>query len=345
MRNDGLATKAITVDPEILASNTFTFGDGADTDKTIIADNGDGNLPELFYDASTNAWSVKNDGLTTQSIVVDAAPAFNINSISTSQTVAINDYVKATNTINATLPTAVGGVGKPIVVNNDGTGIITVLTTSAQTIGHSSVTSLRVFPGGILHVISDDANWQVVSAELNWHVNVELGGANFNIPTVIQANYTEIIDAGLDMIVLSGDTNVEVPCSTTNPPTGLTCSSGSESLGISFTNQRPGNYEVCFAGVIGAQITPYVSIKLIETPINAQTLLQETGGFQAIRSRDASDEWAYHMCALFEFTTSTKRVVRLMHEKDSAAAVNLVQADRNGAKGQRVLTFTVMRLQ
>lgn len=45
------------------SGNSFDIGDGADTNKTIFANNGDGNKPALRYNASTNKWQFANDGV------------------------------------------------------------------------------------------------------------------------------------------------------------------------------------------------------------------------------------------------------------------------------------------
>lgn len=46
------------------SSDDFSIGDGTDTDKTITANNGDANAPQLKYNSSTNTWQYSNDGTT-----------------------------------------------------------------------------------------------------------------------------------------------------------------------------------------------------------------------------------------------------------------------------------------
>jgi hypothetical protein len=65
------------------------------------------------------------------------------------------------NSFTVTLPTAVGRSGKTFKVKNAGSGVITVGTTSAQTIDGSTTYLLSVQYQS-LTVESDGANWQVI---------------------------------------------------------------------------------------------------------------------------------------------------------------------------------------
>lgn len=77
-------------------------------------------------------------------------------------TLTTNDYlvVGTTGTWNATLPTAVGATGQEYVVKNTGTGVITVNTTSAQTIDGS--TTYDLYEKDSVTIVSDGANWIVI---------------------------------------------------------------------------------------------------------------------------------------------------------------------------------------
>lgn len=45
------------------SGNDFSIGDGADTDKTITANNGDASEPKIKYNAVSNAWQYTNNGV------------------------------------------------------------------------------------------------------------------------------------------------------------------------------------------------------------------------------------------------------------------------------------------
>jgi hypothetical protein len=81
--------------------------------------------------------------------------------ITTSYLIGVNDYLidVTGNTITVTLPTAIGINGKNYVVKNSGSGVVTVLTTSAQTIDNS--TSKILNNQDSIEVISDGSNWVI----------------------------------------------------------------------------------------------------------------------------------------------------------------------------------------
>jgi hypothetical protein len=87
-------------------------------------------------------------------------PATGINA---TYTVGVNDYLIdiTGNTITVTLPTAVGVNGKNYVIKNRGTGVVTVATTSSQTIDGANTKSLN--NNDSIEVISDGSNWIIAA--------------------------------------------------------------------------------------------------------------------------------------------------------------------------------------
>lgn len=87
-----------------------------------------------------------------------------INSVSSGGTlgsVANTDYVYlASGTNTQTLPTAVGNTNR-YTVKNSGTGVITIATTSSQTIDGALTLTLAT-PNMSVDLISDNANWWIV---------------------------------------------------------------------------------------------------------------------------------------------------------------------------------------
>ena len=65
------------------------------------------------------------------------------------------------NTVTVTLPTAVGVNGKNYVIKNRGTDVVTVETTSSQTIDGASTKSLNNNDG--IEIISDGSNWIIAA--------------------------------------------------------------------------------------------------------------------------------------------------------------------------------------
>jgi len=69
-------------------------------------------------------------------------------------------YVHCTSgTFTLTLPTAVGIAGRDFVMKNTGAGVITIATTSAQTIDGAASGVLTLVQNDWLRVVSDGANW------------------------------------------------------------------------------------------------------------------------------------------------------------------------------------------
>ena len=88
---------------------------------------------------------------------------FPLTGINTTYTVRDDDYLIdiTGNTITVTLPTAVGFSGKNYVVKNRGEGVVTVGTTSSQTIDGSSTKTLN--NNDSIEVVSDGSNWIIAA--------------------------------------------------------------------------------------------------------------------------------------------------------------------------------------
>lgn len=63
-------------------------------------------------------------------------------------------------TFTVTLPTAVSDTGREFVLKNSGTGVLTIATTSSQTIDGSTTRTLNQYDS--LTVVSDGANWIII---------------------------------------------------------------------------------------------------------------------------------------------------------------------------------------
>lgn len=103
--------------------------------------------------------------VTTASVV--ATTAFNVLSKTANYTAVANDYVVLSSTaFTVTLPTAVGISGQMIGLQHNGSQFVkyTINTTSAQTVGGiASGVYILYTTGETLLLVSDNANWQVIS--------------------------------------------------------------------------------------------------------------------------------------------------------------------------------------
>lgn len=73
---------------------------------------------------------------------------------------ASDSFIDCTGTIQITLPTSVGIAGREYSIKNSGTGVITVATTSSQTIDGSTTKVLNV-QYACVTVVADGANWKI----------------------------------------------------------------------------------------------------------------------------------------------------------------------------------------
>ena len=188
-----------------------------------------------------------------------------------------------------------------------------------------------------------------------WRIDAKIGGANPSLPGTAVSTYTEITDSGLDMVLASGSASAEIPCSSTNPSTGLTCSAGSESVGISFTPPTAGTYEVCgyfgHEGNGGSSGSIETNFQFIETPNNAQTFTQ-LGGTITTSGIDLGSGTAggglkqnHANCGVFNFADTSKRTIRLMYEQRTFNTIftNRILGDRDANQGQRDIKISVRR--
>jgi hypothetical protein len=191
-------------------------------------------------------------------------------------------------------------------------------------------------------------------ADLNWRVDATIAGSNFDLGASDVSSYAEITDGSMTVTQNSGSALVGAVCSSTNQSTvgNLTCAAGSEGFGLTFNVPVAGAYKVCTAfthffvpNLPGNQI--YSTFQFVETPSNAQTILQEGHDktSSAVVPSGTSDQYImpHKNCGTFEFATAGQKTVRLMYEQDVTGTVssNLLLADQASTVGQRDIHITV----
>jgi len=107
---------------------------------------------------NVNALFLDGAGLSLNGVICTGYIAKTANFTATSLTSTID----CTNTITITLPTAVGNSGRFHTIKNSGTGVVTIATTSSQTIDGASTQSLATQWSKIT-VQSTGANWIIIS--------------------------------------------------------------------------------------------------------------------------------------------------------------------------------------
>jgi hypothetical protein len=188
-----------------------------------------------------------------------------------------------------------------------------------------------------------------------WKVDATIGGSNPTPSNVTVASYTGIFDGSLDLINNAGTQNIaaQIPCSSTNAPTGLTCSSGTESVGVAFTptGSFPQDVLACAsfgwaaATLAGSFVT---TLQIVETPTNAQTISQEGKSRITVGNEVANTtvDLPLRVCGNFTFASPGQRVLRLMFEQVVAGVVSnsVIWGDRSASNGQRDIHWEVYPL-
>jgi hypothetical protein len=143
--------------------NTFTTGFTYDNINTFTISDNNGS----DFSASINVLSATTISATTYygdgSNLTGIATAPTLVNLTADYTGTTTDYTFncTANTFSVTLPTAIGVKGKIYVIKNSGTGIITVNTTSSQTIdGSSSIVIKKQYLSRAVQ--SDGTNWIII---------------------------------------------------------------------------------------------------------------------------------------------------------------------------------------
>jgi hypothetical protein len=127
-------------------------------------------------------------------------------------TIGPNEYLinAPSGTFTITLPTAVGISGKQYIIKNSGNGVVTLNTTSSQTIDGS--TSLTLTQNDTVEVISDGSNWKIVSGvgDIVVEGSTKSGYVTNTFFTGTPLTYTVTLspaypDAGYSVVVTGGD--------------------------------------------------------------------------------------------------------------------------------------------
>lgn len=191
---------------------------------------------------------------------------------------------------------------------------------------------------------------------LTWKVDATIAGANPSLGTSAVTSYTGVEDAGLTLTNNVGQGNIlaQIPCSSTNAPTGTTCAAGSESVGVSFVLPAANSDVMACAsfgwvGTTGSTLNNFVSttFQLVETPNNAQTILQEgkskpQGTVSTPAAASATATMPFRVCGNFSFASAGQKTIRLMFEQaGTGISGSSIYGDANTNLGQRDIHWEV----
>lgn len=222
----------------------------------------------------------------------------------------------------------------------------------ADSASTNQIYGTTTYPGVIKVFYFPSSDQQVYNPTLDtWKVDANISGANPSLGVTALTSYTGITNASLSLTNNSGQGNIaaEIPCSTTNPSTGDTCSVGDESVGVAFNLPKAGDVQACVSFghniATGTSGIAYSIFQIVETPNNAQTILQE--GKSRVPSGIDVDNTRVRLpnriCGVFSFSSSGKKTLRLMYEQQINATVNenFILGDASATAGQEDIHWEV----
>lgn len=182
---------------------------------------------------------------------------------------------------------------------------------------------------------------------VNWSIDANIGGsANVSLSTSSQTSWTPTENSSLDMVINSGSIGAQIPCSGSQPATGLTCSGGAdESVGVSFDLPAAQKVEVCFDYSQGAVSSSggNTIFQLIQTGNTDQTPV--LFGNTRTHTQLGADSifFPYKTCGLFDFTSAGQKTIRLMYQQlVGGYSANTIVTDRaGGGLGNRDIHVSV----
>lgn len=222
---------------------------------------------------------LKSNGTTTAPSWATPTPAFNYTAQTANYSAVAGDVVNCTSgSFTVTLPTAASIAGQQITITNSGGGVITIATTSAQTIGSFASAVLKMGTvNDCITVYSDGANWQIKDVKIT--CGARYTGSSTALTTV---TITKVVwnTSSYDPLSLMSSGNF------TAPWTGKYQVNSTVNIGGTFTVDQQNNIYIYVDGspVAEAQTTPGSSMTQVGLTI-ADCVSAATGKIIDIRVR------------------------------------------------------------
>lgn len=226
---------------------------------------------------------------------------------------------------------------------------------------NSSTAEKKIYFGktNIIRVPASGGNLQYSNDSGSTYENIGSGGglqvytaritgAQINTGSSDQTSLAQIANASLSLTRYLG--SLDIACTGSEIPSGTTCSSSAESVGVSWTVEAGTTWEACvqFASFIdqAASSNPVQYFRVVETENDSGTILQDVGKVipnGGVRNIAENDFDSLEACTTLEFSTGGRRTVRLMYTQTvSGTATTYVHAD--GTYG-RSIYWTVKRIK
>jgi hypothetical protein len=175
----------------------------------------------------------------------------------------------------------------------------------------------------------------VMPAAQGWYIDANIGGSNFTLGGATVSSFTEMTDAGQDLVVNAGSAPAGIACSNGNASTvgTLTCPAGSESAGVTFNAPVTGSYEACFTLNYYYVLTAgsvLAAFQVDRTSSSSSTTLQE-GRQRIVKSAtvvSSSDQTGLEVCGVFPMNQGQNTVRLKFRLGVSGTVSNSVLTDR-----------------
>jgi hypothetical protein len=248
-------------------------------------------------------------------------------------------------------------------VDNFVTAVVTYTTAGTRTFKVQSSDSGTATPGIYNSVGGRQIVWTVKrfpSAtevayrpdQVAWRVDANISGGEPSLGVANVSTYTGITLGTLTLTNNTGNNvlTAQIPCSATNAPTGTTCSSGDESVGVSFNLPVAGDVLACasFGHYLNRASTATIgsTFQIVETPNNAQTISQEgKSRVQSYLAGNSNSEavFPFRVCGNFTFASAGQKTLRLFYEQavSGTPTASVLVAAANTDQGQRDIHWEV----
>ena len=222
-----------------------------------------------------------------------------------------------------------------------------IVTTDAQTFAGD-----KTFTGAITVEGTLTAEGATVN-ETPWFIDANIGGVSFALGNSSFSTYTSPAEGSADLVKNTNTANVGIACNLTNEADvgDLTCTAGSETVGLVFNAPSVGHYRACvefthYMGLTAGQSVT-ATFQIIQSANNNWATFIEEGKSRIYSRGEASiKSYPINLCGTFNFATTGKKTLRLYREQGitGTPVAHDIIGDRNANYGQRDIHWTVYKM-
>lgn len=190
--------------------------------------------------------------------------------------------------------------------------------------------------------------------QVGWRVQATMKTSdNSNVELQTATNpYAPASNSNLVMTKQPGSLDVQIPCSGTNPSTGLTCAAGSEQVGVVFNLPAPGTVMACISHahnmVTGSGGAVDTRFKWYETPNASDSTTIQTGADILSSGNSIPTTNLIHPlrhCDILTFTSSGQKTLRYENALTTSGTItnNLILTDDADGRNIQIEVYPVQQ--